>query len=218
LSRIADVKAIPVLAEALKDSTTAHQSAKALATFGPLAAPAMSEMLGLLKKPTGATIDKKSGSIHYAGDSSSSHSARIVLIRLLERINSPQAFDALVALLPDPELANTTVVLKALLHMDPEGGKTKPVFAQLARSEDPVARWVGVHGLGKLKDTEVIQDLVERLRDDECRVRDAAIRALCGHGNGAASALPSLIEIFHEEDRCTPGLVGKAIRKIGKGP
>gem|GEM_PF-4166478 len=175
-------------------------------------------MLGLLKKPTGATIDKKSGSIHYAGDSSSSHSARIVLIRLLERINSPQAFDALVALLPDPELANTTVVLKALLHMDPEGGKTKPVFAQLARSEDPVARWVGVHGLGKLKDTEVIQDLVERLRDDECRVRDAAIRALCGHGNGAASALPSLIEIFHEEDRCTPGLVGKAIRKIGKGP
>jgi len=218
LGKIADVRAIPVLAEALKDSTTAHQSAKALATFGPLAAPVMNEMFGLLKKPSGATIDTKSGSIHYAGDSSSLHSARIALIRLLERINSPQAFDALVELLPDPELANTTVVLKALLHMDPEGGKTKPVFAQLARSEDPVARWVGVRGLGKLKDTEVIPDLVERLRDDECRVRDAAIRALCGHGNAAASALPSLIEIFHEEDRCTPELVGKAIRKIGKWP
>ena len=74
-----------------------------------------------------------------------------------------------------------------------------------------------MRGLAKLKDAEVIPDLVARLRDDSCRVRDAAVRALCGHGNGAASALPSLIEISHQEDRCTPGLVGKAIRKIGKG-
>ena len=103
----------------------------------------MSEMLDLLKKPTGATIDRKSGSIHYAGDSSSLHSARIVLIRLLERINSPEAFEALVALLPDPELANTTVVLKALLHMDPEGSKIKQVFSELSRSKDPVERWLG---------------------------------------------------------------------------
>jgi HEAT repeat protein len=216
LGKIADVKSIRVLAQALKDSTTAHQSAKALATFGPLAEPVMGEMIAFLKKPSGAVIDRKSGSIHYAGDSSSLHSARIVLIRLLEKINSPQAFDALVPLLPDPELANTSVVFKALLRMDPEGSKTKPVFAELSRSEDPVARWVGVRGLGKLKDTEVIPDLVARLRDEDCKVRDAAIRSLCGHGNAEASALPVLIEISRQEDRCRPGLVDKAIRKIGK--
>jgi hypothetical protein len=46
----------------------------------------------------------------------------------------------------------------------------------------------------------MIPELAARLRDDDCRVRDAAIRALCRHGNAAASALPVLVEISHRDE------------------
>jgi hypothetical protein len=91
----------------------------------------MGDVIAFLKKPSGAKIDSKSGALHYTGQSGSLHSARIVLVGLLEKIDSPEAFDALVAVLPDPELANTSTVLKALLRMDPEGSRIKSGLCQV---------------------------------------------------------------------------------------
>jgi HEAT repeat protein len=87
----------------------------------------------------------------------------------------------------------------------------------LATSHDSLGRWVGIRGIGKMKNPDLIPDLIVALNDENCRVRDAAIRALCYHERPAAEALPILAQLSDCDNRCTPGLVDQAMRKIKSG-
>jgi len=215
LGKIGDPRSVPVLAKALSDPALAQPAAQALSMFGKEAEPALSDLIALLKRPTGATVNQATGAIHYSGQAGSLHSAKVLAVSLLAKINTRDAFDALVAVLPDPELANTSVVIKGLLSMDPEETEVRQALVALARSADPVSRWVGARGLARLQRSDIVLELIPLLQDDQCRVRDAAIRGLCAHASSAQEALPALVALSASADRCTPGLVSKAIQRIG---
>lgn len=216
LGKIGDPRSVPALGQVLRNPKLAQPAVEALMIFGADASTVIADLIALLKKPSGSTIDPITGAIHYTGESGSLHSARVVVVGLLEKINTHEAFDALVSVLQDPELANTVVVIPALLRMDLD--EAKKVFLKLIYSDDLVGRWVGARGLGELRAPEIIPELILLLKDENCRVRDAAIRALCAHGSDASVALPALKEIDSAGDKCTPRLVEKAIRRIGKNP
>lgn len=214
LGKIRDEQYLPVLVQALRDPELAAPAARALKEFGSRAAPAIEDLIAFVQVPAGADRDPATGALHFSSPATSAHSARVAVVKVLESVATSQAFDALAALLTDHELSSGSRIVKALIRMDPQGDRARREFLKLLNADDPWVRRTGIRGLGRLGNTEDIPLLIDLARSEECRIRDAAIRALCRFKDAAREALPALRALSSAGNRCNHKLLRNAIACI----
>ncbi len=122
---------------------------------------------------------------------------REAAVLALGEIGTPEAGDILLAKLedPDPGVREATRSAVGNLQLDPSQ------VLQGTQSESDFVRLTAVNKLGRSKEPESVDALLEALSDPDPRVREAAIQGLATHSSEAA--LEKVIEAFQRGDLAT---------------
>ena len=217
LGRINDPAVIEPLAEALADSD--DQAAQTAADALGQRADALPRLLQALGASDGAT---RGGACHALGllrDSSATDPLGRVLAddpnpvvrrtaaRALGKLEGPEAMEALLGSLDDAEVGDAAAAaLAALSHA--------PITELLAllREGVPAQRQAAATALGQLAASNLVDELINALHDDNPHVRTAIIDAL-GRQHSAQALEPLFAVLRNEEEQGS--LRARAARALG---
>lgn len=172
-------------------SETIRWTAKALAAFGALAAPATPTLIDIARddgRPRGARLN----AVEALGAIGGAHPDAVpALMRLAETRQVPATFDS-------TELRGAAI--DSLMTAGPAAAAAVPLLIRITRDPSASLRMRGAKALGGIGGAaeiaaEALVDLV--LFDDEWTVRDAATTALTRIGDSGQAAL---IQLLQDED------------------
>ncbi len=201
LARLDPLQAVPFLVQGLRGeaSSSRYPYYEALKELGPEAAPAVPELIELLKNPDG--------------------SVRSRAVSLLGNIGKP-AVAALLAVLQGEKGDAQALAVEALWRIGPDARDALPLLQDLMKADDPVMRSCAVTAVGRMTSPNPAADpvaagsslrlLTEASRDADAGVRRRAARVLGGTGTEALPALSNALEDKDIEVRC------EAVRACGK--
>ncbi|HLU25945.1 MAG TPA: HEAT repeat domain-containing protein [Longimicrobiales bacterium] len=217
--RIRDARAVPLLREAVVDSSAA---VRADAVFA----------LGLVGDTARETVELLSALVRPATELESDLAIALEAIAALGRTKSPNAQRVLEEILnasappntaaaaAEPEaaramgdaanVAHPRLVQEALLAIwrHPRHARTADLLVPYLGSPDPELRWAAAHALMRLGEPRAVAALIDRLQDEDAGVRAMAARALpapvadsAGFRHAAATALLGRLDDPHPHVR-----------------
>ena len=201
LARLNPLQAVSFLVQGLRGeaSSSRYPYYEALKELGPEAAPAVPELIELLKNPDGTVRSRA--------------------VSLLGNIGKP-AVPALLAVLQGEKGDAQALAVESLGRNGPEARDALPLLQDLMKADDPVMRSCAVTAVGSMISPNPAADpvaagsslplLTEASRDADAGVRRRAARVLGCAGTEALPVLGKALEDSDIEVRC------EAVRACGK--
>ena len=142
--------------------------------------------------------------------------ARRLIVRLVggQGVASPEALEALIHSLADPDAAVRRQAAIAAGWLGAAARRTLPALLDCLRSEDPKLRQLSLRAIGEIGGGDVAV-LAGRLGDDDPGVRQEAACALAGMGPAAAPAVPDLAGRLSDADASVRLQATSALGRIG---
>jgi HEAT repeat protein len=226
--------AVFALRDCLSDPVTAVRvgAAQALGQVGPAAAPAVPDLVRLLRDDDETVRCRAAEALGVIGDESA-------VPALAENLGNPSpavqeaaaralgafkqaalsAVPALVPLLRDPEDSVRQAAADALSKVGPLPGETAAALAEGLSSPDSVVQTQTAEAIGAIGEAaaEAAPALVEALTNGSDRVRAKAAEALGKMGEAAApAAVPKLVVALRDEDNWVSALAAEALGEMGE--
>jgi HEAT repeat protein len=194
---------VATLRAALADPviTVRTQAARALGLLGPVAAPALPELFGLLRDPE--------------------ETVRCQVAEALSQVGKtrPETVAALVELLPDPSAVVRTCALKALGSLKQAASAVVPALLPMLQDREESVRQAAADAVGQIGvlHREHTATLIEGLASADTTVRSETAEVLGTIGEAAAAATPALVEALTDPNDRVRAKAAEALGKIGEG-
>jgi HEAT repeat protein len=190
-SAIASLTALLSAPQDADGSETVRWAAKALALFGPLAAPATPKLTGITRDDR-RPLEARLTAVEALGSIGGAHPDAIPALMRLAEARSPSA--------PFNAVQMRGAAIDGLLTTGPAAAVAVPLLIRITRDESANLRMRAASALGGIGGAadiaaEALVDLV--LFDDEWSVRDSATTALTQIGDSGQAAL---VQLLQDED------------------
>jgi HEAT repeat protein len=168
---------VPLLIAALKNPGRRWSALNALANLGPAAAPAVPQVIDLLRDPDPNVRDQACLALGHVGP------------------DAKAAVPHLQKLLDDPDLRASAI--RTLGQIGPDARAAVPQLVALLRHRRDWDQELAVVALSRIGDASAVPGLVAALRDGP-EAQRAACRVLSALGPAAKAALPPLLDLVRQ--------------------